>query len=241
MYPRHYFDYFRSFERHPRVFVAMPFSRENQPRWLRTYAPAVRRVGMRGLRVDQRKTGSSIQTDILEAIAECRLVLVDVSCDKNGVRNANVVYELGLAHACRLPEEVIVIRTDTDKLPFDFTQMRVHHVPADDFAAARDLVELLLRAALNDIDVMRDRILDRTLESLDPDARFILRHEGKKARIPAFQAKDGMYGHLSYSDLRGVLRRLVQVQVFKVVDSGRSGLSHFELTALGKAVVAKLT
>jgi hypothetical protein len=112
MYPKIFLEYFRDFERTNRVFVAMPFSPDFKPRWDDVFRPAIEAVGLEAFRVDMRKTGDSIQTEILQQISQAQLILVDVSTDETGHRNANVMYELGVAHASRLPDEVIIVRSD---------------------------------------------------------------------------------------------------------------------------------
>jgi len=118
MYPKIFSDYFRGFERSSEVFVAMPFSREAEPRWRDIFSPAVRSLKLRPFRVREGRVGDSILTDILGAIGRARLLLIDLSFQQTQGRppgpNPNVIYELGLAHAMRLPEEVIVVRGDTE-------------------------------------------------------------------------------------------------------------------------------
>jgi hypothetical protein len=76
-------------------------------------------------RVDLSKSGDSILTDIVDGIAHSQLVLADVSTigkdSVSGVpyRNGNVLYEVGIALACRHPSEVLLARDDEDKFLFD--------------------------------------------------------------------------------------------------------------------------
>lgn len=64
-------------------------------------------------------------TDIMDGIAHSLMVLADVSTagkDQNTgepYRNGNVMYEVGLALACRQPAEVLLIRDDRDRFLFD--------------------------------------------------------------------------------------------------------------------------
>ena len=64
-------------------------------------------------------------TKVLNGVTDARLILCDISSVAkvagNPFRNGNVMYEVGIAHACRLPEEVLLFRSDRDDLLFDVT------------------------------------------------------------------------------------------------------------------------
>src|SRR5689334_15398165 len=105
MYPKTYVENFREFRREKELFVMMPFSDAFGERWERVIVPSATAVGLRAFRVDSRVVSDSILSDILSGISRATLLVADVSTDANGYRNANVLYELGLAHAVRQPEE----------------------------------------------------------------------------------------------------------------------------------------
>src|SRR5687768_3983687 len=128
MYPATYFSLFPAFPRDNRVFVAMSFEERFDARWKDVLAPAVGLIQNNGVpldahRVDLRNASDSILTEILDGIARCRVFLGDISAigEINGkpVRSANVLYEVGLAHAVRQPEEVVLLRSDDAALGFD--------------------------------------------------------------------------------------------------------------------------
>jgi len=107
-------------ELRPQVFVAMNFGPAYLDRFTNVIAPAVAGVelGKRPLtavRVDNSKTGESILTEIIDGIAHSQLVLADVSTagrdsvTGDAYRNGNVMYEVGIALACRQPAEVILL------------------------------------------------------------------------------------------------------------------------------------
>ncbi len=53
------------------------------------------------------------------------------------------MWELGIAHVVRLPDEVIVVRSDSDPSIFDLTQFRAfQYDPDDEVEAKRILVSL---------------------------------------------------------------------------------------------------
>ena len=133
------FNLFPPFPREDKVFVAMSFAPEFQRRWDNVIAPAIQEVGLEPFRVDQRKISDSILTDITKSIANHRLIFGDISVmfvheeaeRRLPVRNANVMYEVGLAHTARLPEEVILFRSDNEYLPFDVMNIRVNSYDPD--------------------------------------------------------------------------------------------------------------
>ena len=99
------------------VFVAMSFEPRFSERYEKIIKPAVEGeplsgISLRAYRVDNSKSGDSILTDIVEGVAHSRLVLADVSVIDEGrytetpIRNGNVMYEVGVALACREPSEV---------------------------------------------------------------------------------------------------------------------------------------
>ncbi|MEA3323966.1 MAG: hypothetical protein U9Q37_02350 [Euryarchaeota archaeon] len=99
---------------------------------------------MEPVRVDVRCISDSIVTEIFQGIAHHLVVFADVTTiayvDDKPIRNANVLYEVGLAHAIRLPEEVILFRSDEDQLIFDITNVRVNsYDPDTDPSTARKL------------------------------------------------------------------------------------------------------
>jgi hypothetical protein len=137
------------------------------------------------VRVDTRHVSDSILTEILASIAECRLVLADITTigvlDGLPIRNANVMYEIGIAHATRLPEEVLVFRSDDDRLPFDTANVRVNRYAPDAAPeAARAQVATAILSALQEIDLRKNLAVRRAAESLDyPSWWALARAQGK--------------------------------------------------------------
>jgi hypothetical protein len=161
MYPAHLFNLFPPFPREEKVFVVMSFASQFQERWNNVIAPAIRDVGLESFRVDVRKISDSIMTDITKAISNHRLIFADISVmfihedggRKYPVRNANVMYEVGLAQAVRLPEEVVLFRSDDKDLPFDVMNIRVNsYDPEGSPDEARAKVRDALQEALREVD-----------------------------------------------------------------------------------------
>jgi hypothetical protein len=125
MYPAHVFSLYPPFARNKRAFVAMSFDPVLGRRWSDVIAPAITDCGLEPYRVNASKISDSILTDILKAISNAKLIIADVSAVV-GTRSANVMYEVGLAHAVREPHEVILFRSDDERLLFDMANVRVN-------------------------------------------------------------------------------------------------------------------
>ena len=195
MFPRDFFlDYWRPTLR-DEVFVAMPFEHRFDPVWQHVILPAVVACGLSANRVDSRTASDSILVEILDGSAHARLGLGDVSavsCEpargmgdlfrrvhlKPRYPNGNVMYELGLAHATRQAEEVIVIRnSDDQRLLFDVSGVRIHRYAKDDFEQARTTVVTLVRDALRAVDQSKGLQVAKVLQALSlQDVRLIRKY-----------------------------------------------------------------
>jgi len=140
MHPQTYLKTFWRLELRPQIFVAMSFASQYESRFTNVIAPAIQSLTvderrLEPYRVDVSKSGDSILTDISDGIAHSRLVLADISSiGKDSItgqpyRNANVMYEVGIALACRNPSDVLLVRDDHDKFLFDVST--IPHVTLD--------------------------------------------------------------------------------------------------------------
>ena len=91
------------------------------------------------------------------------------------MRNGNVLYEVGLAHAVRLPEEVPLFRPDSDRLLIDVATVRVNeYAPDEDVAAARQRAVEALQEAIRAADLERQLAVDKVVSSLDAGGYLLL-------------------------------------------------------------------
>ncbi len=178
------------------VFVAMSFDKAHEVVWQSVISQAISETEWSGEhlkphRVNLTLRSDSIITEIVQSISEAQLILADISTDgwmrranwvrrldwrKRPVRNENVMYEVGLAHAARFPAEVILIRGDSDPLNFDIAGVRVHQYPPD-AREAKDVVKTLLLEALKSIDDRRTIAVKQAVRSLDL-TMYLLLQEG---------------------------------------------------------------
>lgn len=179
MYPQQYFALRPAFPRSNTVFVAMPFAEQFNARWHHVIQPAIEGQGLQPYRVDAGKVSDSILTEILKLISENRLVFCDISTigyiGPQAIRNGNVLYELGLAHAVRQPQEVLLFRSDDDALTFDLSNVRVNKYHPDlDVEAARKQVAGALQDALREIDLRNAFAVEQVARQLDFTAWMVL-------------------------------------------------------------------
>lgn len=100
-------------------FVIMPFDPQMQPVYDDAIKPAVESHGLKCVRVDEISGTGNIVRRIIENICRARVVIADLTG-----KNANVFYELGIAHS--LGNNVIVLAQDIGKdVPFDVKNYKV--------------------------------------------------------------------------------------------------------------------
>jgi hypothetical protein len=167
VYPGNYFALFPPFPRENKVFVAMSFDPRFDARWERVLKPAIRSVSIGGNalqehRVDIRRISDSILTEILSAVTNDTLILADITSigqnEKGAIRNGNVMYEIGLSHTKRLPEEVLLFRSDKDYLLFDMANVRVNEYDPDGQPekAKKQVINAIIEA-MKEIDLKKHR------------------------------------------------------------------------------------
>ena len=99
-------------------FVLMPFGEWFDRYFREIYAPAIRDAGLEPIRADGIFTSGTVIEQIWEQISKAKVLLAELSG-----KNANVFYELGLAHALGKP--VIIVSCDLEDVPFDLRHLRV--------------------------------------------------------------------------------------------------------------------
>ncbi len=102
-----------------KLFVAMPFADEFKPVY-EAIREVSRDLGMNPIRVDELCEPGPIIEQIVKEIGNSDFVVAEVSN-----RNANVYYEVGLAHCVRKPTMLIASKECVANLPFDIRHNRV--------------------------------------------------------------------------------------------------------------------
>lgn len=196
MYPSSYFSLIPAFPRNARAFVAMSFDPRFDARWNKVLIPALGallhdEVPVQPFRIDLSRTSDAILTEILAAIGDSLVIVADITStaelDGRAVRNANVLYEVGIAHAVRVPEEVVLLRSDQLRLDFDIAGVRVHsYDPDGDPDGATNFVTETVKASLTALSARKRTVLRVAAERLTPyAAKGATQDYGHKALAPS--------------------------------------------------------
>ena len=94
----------------------MPFGHWFDRYYKEIYVPAIKEAGLEPVRGDELFSTGSVMEQIWEQICKSRVLLADLT-DKN----ANVFYELGLAHAAKKP--VVFTAAKVEDVPFDLRHL----------------------------------------------------------------------------------------------------------------------
>jgi hypothetical protein len=198
----------------------MSFAPQFEHRWHNVVQPAIRSVQvgdtrLEPYRVDARHVNDSILTDILMGISNSRLIFVDISTigefDGTPIRNGNVMYELGLAHSARIAEEVLIFRSDDDRLLFDVANVRVHSFgPDTNPDDARRLLADALVNALREVDLRRHLAVRKAIQSLDASAWLLLCKADGAISPPVLRTMGDVVGNASSVSAIG---RLLEIGV----------------------------
>ena len=229
------------------IFVIMSFDSQFEDRWNNLYVPAIERdLNLKANRVDYNISGDSTIHDILDSIAHAKYVIADITSvqmtDASGIcwpqRNANVMWEPGIAHLMRLPDEVLILRSDEDESIFDLTQFRVFNIDPADVAESRRLIRNLIRERAQIIDQTKCDYVKQAVESLDPiSVNFLLNNvpfDGSEiAIIP------NMQNALSCPRLYdlGILKTSVVEVQYRAEGRQPLFVSSASITSFGKDVV----
>jgi len=133
------------------VFAVMPFSETwSNLVYENVIALACSAAGLACVRGDQIDRSQSLLGNILQAICDAGIVVVDVSAP-----NLNVYYELGLCHA--IGKDVRIIKQVGTKLPADLAGVQYIEYSLPDGGAGTKLLsdQLVAWAKLNDLSPIR--------------------------------------------------------------------------------------
>ena len=215
MYPKHYYDLFRSAIEPGMVFVGMSFSPAEQYKWTEIISPAIIHAGLRPHRVDTEIVGGSILIDILTGIAKAKILLFEVSTNPAGMRNGNVMYEIGIAHTLRYPEEILLLRSDSDPLLFDVSNIRVINYNTEDIKTSVNLVSGLLKHLNENIDSTKNLVLEKIISMLDEVSLGLLQ---SKANLNVFSLKELDKAFTpQVIEIRSSIRHLLDLGILEVI------------------------
>ncbi len=244
MFPNAYLKTLWQMNVRSQVFVAMSFSDIYKRRFDEVIAPAIRAISVNGqslepFRVDFSKSGDSILTDIMDGIAHCMLFVADVSIighdSKTGqaYRNGNVMYEVGLAVACRQPTEVLLIRDDQERFLFDVSTIPHVHLNFADTDNAKLRLQEILIERLREIKYLGDARVVQAIASLSNDELQVVKHFGKNAPPSVWGfPENGSVNFLAMS----AIPRLLDKKLIQLVGTWQAGGGGYLWTQLGFTV-----
>lgn len=229
------------------VFVAMSFDSRFDSRFSNVIRPAIEEFPIAGhalsaYRVDNSKSGDSILTDMVDGIAHSRLVLADVSVIDEGrytnapIRNGNVMYEVGLALACRTPAEVLLIRDDSKRFLFDVSTIPHMQIDFSEEEAAALSLREALEDRLRESDLLKDARIKLVAQKLTQDEIRILRFLSNLEENQANDLAHSKLGMLSNPDQRGIDGLLRIGCAESVAIEAESDRVFYGLTLFGQAL-----
>ncbi|MGD8453847.1 MAG: hypothetical protein PVJ57_18690 [Phycisphaerae bacterium] len=101
-----------------KCFVMMPFREPFDTYFTTIILPAITKANFEATRADDLFRPSVIVADMWKMIQDAKVLLAELT-----TKNANVFYELGLAHAIGKP--VVLVSEKMEDVPFDLQQLRV--------------------------------------------------------------------------------------------------------------------
>lgn len=136
-------------------FVVMPFSEPVGGYYDSLYKPAIEKVKLKPDRADADIYGTGkIIDQIWKGINSARVLLAELTN-----RNANVLYELGLAHALHKPVVLVCSKASEEDVPFDLRHVRVIYYDKDDPFWGAKLIEKVAEKILSVLQDPKDAVL----------------------------------------------------------------------------------
>jgi hypothetical protein len=199
---------------------------------------------LKAFKVDLSKTGDSILTDIVDGIAHSQLVLADISSvgkdsvTGNAYRNGNVMYEVGIALACRQPAEVLLIRDDNDRFLFDISTIPHMKLDFADKAAAIESLRIALQERLREQKYLYDARVQIALATLNQGEVQILKERADSPIGAVFSPTNQggfVVGGIEVNQL-SYITRLLDKQLIVLVGARPDGTPSYRLTSFGFVV-----
>jgi len=248
MYPNLFLKTFWLPEFRPQIFVAMSFADADKKRFEEVIAPTIESITVNGIqlkpyRVDLSKSGDSILTDIIDGIAHSEMFLADISTvghdSKTGLayRNGNVMYEVGLAVACRQAAELLLIRDDRDKFLFDVSTIPHKNIDFTDAISARVELKEALVQRLKERDYINDTRIKIAISTLTADEKVVLESFAKHPPKCGFGFPNS--GRINFLAM-AAMPRLLDKQLVKTIAIADDGQPVYDWTRLGYEVAKKL-
>ena len=139
IYPKDFFEKNKGVVTEGLCFVMMPFGNPMDRIYENVISKTLSECGLTSVRADEIFDTKPIMISVMQKINEAELIIAEVTG-----RNANVFYELGIAHV--LKDKVILITQTQDDVPFDLQHFRYilyEDSPEGDLRLRESLMETL--------------------------------------------------------------------------------------------------
>jgi len=139
IYPKDFFEKNREVVIEGLCFVMMPFGEVMDRIYETVISSTLKECGLTSVRADEVFDTKPIMVSIMQKINEAEVIIATVTG-----RNANVFYELGMAHV--LKDKVILLTDNKDDVPFDLQHLRYilyEDSPEGDLRLRESLMETL--------------------------------------------------------------------------------------------------
>lgn len=162
------------------------------------------------------------------------------------------MYEVGIAHAVRLPEEVLIFRSDSDPLLFDVANVRANSYSPDDRPEdAKKFLSECLVAALREVDLRRHIAVSNVAESLDFPSWWLLAEtqSGKPVAHPQMKTMGQALGNAARA---AAIQRLLELGAIRtsylaltpdvyerLKDSTSEEILTYQCTEFGRAIFSE--
>lgn len=136
-------------------FIMMPFAPPLGDYYSKIYEPAIRKAGLNPVRADNDIFGTGkIIDQIWAGINSAKVLIAELTS-----RNANVFYELGLAHALKKP--VVLVSSNEADVPFDLQHIRVIYYDVHDPFWGQKLIDKVAENILSALKNPDEAVLFR--------------------------------------------------------------------------------
>ena len=169
------------------------------------------------------------------------MVLADVSTfgtdaqTKQPYRNGNVMYEVGIALACRQPQEVLLIRDDNDHFLFDVSTIPHLTIDFNNVDSARQRLQDELMARLRERQYVNDARVRLAIARLTAEELTVLKQAATYPPGTVWGSKDT--GSVNFLEMASA-PRLLDKGLIQLAGRFEEGHPAYHLTQLGM-VVAK--
>ena len=114
--------------------MMQPFTSPHGDYYEKIFKPAIDKTGLKPVRADATYSAPENIDQIWRGINAAKVLVAELS-----TRNANVLYELGLAHALKKP--VVLVSSNQPDVPFDLHHIRVIYYDVTDPFWGTKLIE----------------------------------------------------------------------------------------------------